>query len=150
MPVVEARANLHVQPNANDIKGAEKESPTNCAYARCLRRTYEAPNVFIFRTVAYIQTLNEHSASILERYIVRKYAREFIVKFDHGERVEAGGFVFYAPSRSNTLRGKLEKDRRYPRSPHKGKGKKPKMTEFSMRCGTGRCHFFGSEDQIKV
>lgn len=150
MPVVEARASLHVQPNAKDISGATLEDPTNCAYARCLKRTMEADSVYIFKTVAYVQTLDHRGERIMERFIVRKYAREYIVKFDHGEKVEPGGFVFHAPPWGQTLVQKLKKDRRYRRSPHEGIGKKPVMREYSLRRGTGRCHFFGPEDQIKV
>lgn len=150
MPVIEARASIHVQPNAKDIAGATKESPTDCAYARCLRRTFESPSVYVFRTVAYVQTLDEKGQPILERFIVRKYAREYIVKFDGGERVEPGGFVFHAPPPSTTLKHKLAKDLRYGRSPHKAKGKKQALREFSLRRGTGKCRFFGPEDQIKV
>lgn len=150
MPVVEAKASIHVQPNAKDISGATPESPDNCAYARCLRRTFDASSVFVFKTVAYVQTLNTQGQPILERFIVRKYAREYIVKFDHGEKVEPGGFVFHAPSRGLTLAWKLKKDQRYGRSPHREKGKKPELREFSLRRGTGRCHFYGPDDQIKI
>lgn len=149
MPVVEAKASIHVQPNAKDIAGATREDPTNCAYARCLRRTYDANSVWVFSTVAYLETLDREGKPILERFIVRKYAREYIVKFDHGEKVEPGGFVFHAPTSGSTLAAKLKRDQRYRRSPHKIKGKAATARQFSLRRGTGRVHLFGNADQIK-
>lgn len=154
IPVREARAALHVQPNQRDIDGATKESPTNCAYARCIRRTMESPNTFVFKTVAYIQTLDEAGKPIMERYIVKRYAREYIHKFDHGEKVSPGGFVFHKPHRSVTLKYKQQSG--YQRwlagkaSPRKSEGQKPKQREYSLRNGKGQVHLFGNEDQIKT
>lgn len=150
IPIREARASIHVQPNDKDIKGATQESPDNCAYARCLRRTMEAPNVYVFKTIAYIQTLDERGIPIIERYMVRSYARDYIMRFDHGEKVAPGGFVFHRPNRSNTLNYKQKQDAKRKRSPHKKSGQKPEMKNFSMRRGTGQVHLFCSEDQIKV
>src|ERR1700756_4767574 len=87
LTVREARAAMHVQPSSKDIAGATEEDPTNCAYARGIKRTPNAPSVFIFKTVAYIQTLDEQGNAIMERYIVKKYAREYLIKFDGGEAV---------------------------------------------------------------
>lgn len=149
IPVREARASIHVQPNQADIKGATQEDPSNCAYARCLKRTLEAPNVFVFKSIAYVQTLDEKGNPIMERYNVRKYARDYIVKFDSGEKIEAGGFVFHKPPNSKTLKYKQE-HYKY-QSPHTGPApKKTKMIAFPMRSGKGKVHLFGKEDQIKA
>lgn len=145
IPVREARASLHVQPNKDDIKGATKEDPTNCAYARCLRRTLECTVVYVFKSIAYIQTLDERGKASLERYVVRHYAREYLLKFDGGERVEPGGFVFHAPARSRTLDYKV-KDyaRRKHRSPHTAiRGKVTSPTTYELRSGKGQVHFSG-------
>jgi hypothetical protein len=148
IPVREARASMHVQPTKADISGAVREDPENCAYAQCLKRVMECQAVFIFRTIAYVQTLNENGAEIMERYTVKTYAREYILRFDHGEKVGPGGFVLHRPSRSSTLDYKLRQDRERRRSGHATRGvpaTKPK--EFSLkRSGTGKVHFFGAED----
>lgn len=153
IPVQEARASLHVQPNKADISGAVKEDPANCAYARCLKRTLEAGNVFVFKTVAYIQTMNESGAPIMERYRVRKYAREYITRFDSGKVVEPGGFVFHKPNRSCTLDYKVKDYARRKKlgklSPRRSSG--PPATRakaYSVRNGKGRVHFLGSQDII--
>ena len=89
----------------------------------------------------------------MERYIVKKYAREYIIKFDGGEPVSPGGFVFHAPSRSQSLAYKhkqqLTRIREGKKSPRISEGKKPKIRNFSLRIGTGKVHLFGSEDQIR-
>lgn len=148
MPIEEAQASIHVQPNAKDIEGATREDPTNCAYARCLRRVLDAPSVFVFKTVAYIQTLDESGRPRLQRYLVKTYARDYLMRFDHGEKVPPGGFVFHRPHKSATLAYKLKKEQHRPRSPHKKAGNKPKMKNYTLRKGTGCVHLFGMEDQI--
>lgn len=148
IPVREARASIHVQPNQDDISRATKESPTNCAYARCLRRVFDAPNVFVFKSVVYVETLDEKGKKIMERYMVKKYAREYIIRFDGGEKVEPGGFVFHKPARSKTLVYK-QQNYRY-RSPHSRTGKvAPRQKQFSLRSGKGLVHLLGNEDQIR-
>jgi hypothetical protein len=153
LSVQEARAAMHVQPNQKDISGATLEDPSNCAYARCIKRTLNAESVFVFKTVAYIQTLNESGAPIMERYLVRKYARDYLIRFDGGQKVEAGGFVFHAPQRSQTLtykhRQQLKRIKAGKKSPRISEGVKPRIKSFSLRRGTGKVHLFGGEDQIR-
>jgi hypothetical protein len=154
IPVREARASIHVQPNQKDIDGATKESPVNCAYARCLRRVLDAPNVFVFRTIAYIQTLDEAGQPMMERYWVKTYARDYLLRFDHGEKVPPGGFVFHRPNRSQTLSYKQKQGiiaRKEGRvSPRVSEGAKLKERRFNLRNGKGCVHLFGTEDQIKI
>jgi hypothetical protein len=154
IPIREARASIHVQPNARDISGATQESPDNCAYARALKRTYDCQNVYVFKTVAYVETLDEAGAPIIERYLVKTYARDYLLRFDHGEKVGPGGFVFHRPNRSNTLSYKqkegLKRRRAGKQSPRLSPGQRPKIKNFSLRRGTGQVHPFCSADQIKV
>lgn len=154
IPVREARASMYVQPSQRDIDAATKESPTNCAYARCLKRTLESPNVFVFKTKAYIQTLDEMGNAIMERYLVKKYAHEYLLRFDHGDKVTPGGFVFHRPNPSQTLAYRQKEQRARAKagkvSPRVSKGTKPYQKEYSLRDGKGRIHLFGSDDQIRV
>jgi hypothetical protein len=146
---------MHVQPNKDDIKGATREDPENCAYARCLKRTLDCTNVFVFRSIAYIETLDERGASVMERYSVRKYAKEYLLRFDGGEKIEPGGFVFHVPNRSRTLDSKVQdyyrrKAAGKPTSGPKNTGTttaKPKS--YSLRSGKGAVHFITGE-QITV
>jgi hypothetical protein len=154
IPVREARASIHVQPNQKDIDAATQESPVNCAYARCLKRVLDAPNVFVFRTIAYIQTLDEAGKPLMERYAVKKYAREYLLRFDHGEKVPPGGFVFHRPNRSQTLSYKQKEGAKLyaagKYSPRVSQGTKLKQRHFNLRNGKGCVHLFGTEDQIKI
>jgi hypothetical protein len=110
--------------------------------------------VFVFKTIAYIQTLDEYGQPVMERYHVKKYAREYIVKFDHGEPVQPGGFVFHRPNKSQTLKYKQESGIKLRAagkvSPRTTQGKKVKVKTFSLRSGKGKVHLFGNEDQIRV
>jgi hypothetical protein len=149
LPVREARANLLVQPSKKDIEGASPEDPTNCAYARCLKRTLECKTVFVFKSIAYIETLDEKGKPVLERYVVKQHAREYLLKFDGGQRVEPGGFTFHKPNRSSTLDYKTEQTRIYRRSPHaKIIGRATPARTFSLRYGTGQVHFIGTDAGI--
>lgn len=154
IPIQEARAAMHVQPNQKDISGATQESPDNCAYARCLKRTLDAANVFVFKTVAYVESLNERGQAVMLRYVVKTYARDYLLRFDHGEKIQPGGFVFHRPARSRTLTYKQkEGNRRYKegkRSPRLTKPGPQKPKEYSLRNGKGQVHLFGGEDQIKT
>jgi len=149
IPVREARASLLVQPNKRDIDSALPDDPENCAYAKCIRRTLECDNVFVFKTVAYIQSLDHRGKPLMERFIVRKHAKEFLVKFDGGKTVAPGGFTFHAPTRANTLDYKTEQTRAYRRSPHaKIIGTATKVRVYSLRHGTGQVHFIGTDNSI--
>ena len=149
LPVREARASIIVQPSKSDINGASPEDPTNCAYARCLKRTLECKTVFVFRSVAYIETLDEKGRRYLERYVVRQHAREYLMKFDGGQKIEPGGFTFHKPAPSNTLDYKTEQTRQYRRSPHtKLTGTSTKPQTYSLRYGYGAVHFIGTDKGI--
>lgn len=154
IPVREARAAMHVQPNKEDIRGATREDPENCAYARCLRRTLDCRSVFVFRSVAYIETLDEKGQPIMERYDVRKYAKDYLTKFDDGEKIEPGGFVFHVPPKCRTLNAKLANyyKRIAAGKPSSGPRRKTgasKPKAYSLRNGKGAVHFITAE-QIKV
>jgi hypothetical protein len=155
IPVREARAAIHVQPNKEDIRGATREDPENCAYARCLRRTLDCKTVFVFLSFAYIETLDEKGNPIIERYNVRKHAKAYLLKFDHGEKVEPGGFVFHVPPPAKTLDYKMADYRRRKAAgkpvsgPRKPGVRGPKAKEYSLRNGKGAVHFITAE-QIKV
>lgn len=155
IPVREARAAIHVQPNKQDIAGATREDPENCAYARCLKRTLDCGNVFVFRSTAYVETLDERGNRIMERYAVRQYAKEYLLRFDGGEKIEPGGFVFHVPSNCRTLNYKM---RDYYKRKAAGKAtsgpknndvKLPKPKSYSLRNGKGAVHFI-TQEQITV
>jgi hypothetical protein len=154
IPVREARASLHVQPNREDIKGATREDPENCAYARCIKRTLDCKSVFVFKGIAYIQTLDHKGQEIMERYDVRHYARDYLLRFDGGEKIEPGGFVFHVPPKSKTLDSKMKvyhqrKDAGKTSGPRTTGLQGPRSKTYSLRNGKGAVHFITAEE-IKV
>jgi hypothetical protein len=155
MLVREARAPMHVQPSREDIRGATREDPENCAFARCLKRTLDCKNVFVFSSVAYIETLDEKGNRLMERYTVRRYAKDYLLKFDGGETVSPGGFVFHVPNKSKQLNQKIADYHRRkalgkPTSGPKNTGSKPiKARAYSLRDGKGAVHFITAQ-MIKV
>jgi hypothetical protein len=153
--VREARAAIHVQPNKEDIRGATREDPENCAYARCIRRTMEAKSVFVFSTIAYVETLDHLGQPVMERYHVRHHARNYLLRFDGGEKVEPGGFVFHPPAKCKTLDYKIlvyHKRKREGKSttgPKNTGATRSKPQAYTMRNGKGAVHFITAQ-QILV
>src|SRR6478752_2395257 len=80
IPVREAKAAMHVQPSREDIRGATREDPENCAYARALKRTLDCQHVYVFKTVAYVESLDEKGQTIMLRYVVRSYAQDYLLR----------------------------------------------------------------------
>jgi hypothetical protein len=103
IPVRDARADMFVQPLSEDIQQAVQGDPENCAYARCIKRTMHSQTVFIYKNVAYIQTLDEDGNPLIQRWIISQRARRYIKAFDQGETIREGGFWFQAPRGSKTL-----------------------------------------------
>jgi hypothetical protein len=161
LPVKEGRSDILVQPTARDIKAAIRHDPENCAYAICLRRMLETSRVFVYTSVAYVETMDERGNHIMERYIVRDHAHAWVEKFDRGEQVNPGGFVLHRPEKSKTLEYKrigsrswarlnYEKARTFARESfqrQKARKKDPaKQYSGTFRDGTGQVKFYGTFD----
>jgi hypothetical protein len=165
LPVREARGNILVKPTQDDIDHALRHNPQQCAYALCLKRMLQTKRVFVYHTVAYIETADEAGNPIMERYMIRNSAYHYIQAFDKGEPTTPGGFTLHKPNPSYTLEGKRryyqsrkknpERDalrRQYQkswyqsyRSPKaKQLGKSSNQTAFSFRDGTGQVRFIGT------
>jgi hypothetical protein len=113
LPVREARGNLLVKPSRGDIQIAKRYDPENCAYAVCLKRMLQVQRVWVYTSVAYVETLDEDGNPILERYIVKNHAHAYIEKFDRGEPVSPGGFILHSPTPGATLEHKRRQSREY-------------------------------------
>src|SRR5215467_13962734 len=93
LPVREGRGDILVQPTREDIKSAVRKDPQNCAYAKCLKRMLQTSRVFVYSTVAYVETLDERGNPIMERFEIRNHAHAYIERFDSGQEVNPGGFL---------------------------------------------------------
>lgn len=162
LPVREGRGDILVQPNSRDIKAATPHDPENCAYAICLKRMLETSRVFVYTSVAYIETMDEQGERLMERYIVKDHAHAWVQKFDRGEHVNPGGFILHKPTGTKTLEYKRKSSRMWARhNPEKSKAnshntyerqqarrKNPEAKEYggTFRDGTGMVKFFGTFD----
>jgi hypothetical protein len=171
MPVRDGKSNIRVQPNKQDIKKAVPGDPTHCAYAECLRRQYDASNVWVFKTVAYVQLLDESGKPIVERYAIHEEARWYLDRFDNGEKIHPAGFVLQAPTESDRLdhiteykrqiaaerKARGEKVKKYPQRAAKIIGSRktgaaivPRELNGFTRSGAGMVHFRAKATTIKA
>jgi hypothetical protein len=162
LPVREGRGDILVQPNRADIKAATRHDPQNCAYAICLRRMLETSRVYVYTTVAYVETLDEKGHQLMERYVVKNHAHAWVQKFDKGEEVNPGGFILHKPIGSKTLEHKRRNSSRWVHSHReharelsnasyrrqREKKKNPPVKEYAgtFRDGTGMVKFVGTYD----
>jgi hypothetical protein len=160
LPIREGRGDILVQPNSRDIKSATPHDPENCAYAICLKRMLDTPIVFVYTSVAYIQTMDERGNQIMERYMVKDHAHAWVQKFDRGEEVNPGGFILHKPTGSKTLeykrksskgwfRSHPERSRELSRATYQrqqARRKNPQAKQYTgtFRDGTGQVKFFGT------
>jgi hypothetical protein len=160
LPVREGRGDILVQPTKSDIIKAMPHDPENCAYAICLKRMLDTSRVFVYTTVAYVETMDEKGMRIMERYLVKNHAHAWVQKFDAGEEVNPGGFILHKPTGGKTLEYKRKMSRHWSRqNPARSrelaassyqrqmaKRKNPSAKEFrgSFRDGTGQVRFFGT------
>lgn len=159
LPVREGRGDILVQPTRADIASALRHDPENCAYAICLKRMLNTTRVYVYTTVAYVQTMDEGGTPILERYMVKNHAHAWVQKFDRGEDVGPGGFILHKPTGTKTLESKRKESRAWARAhparvreaAHqqwlriKAKQKGPTLQqEFTFRDGTGQVKFIGT------
>ena len=112
MEVAEATEALHIQPQRCDIKNAKRDDPANCAFSRACQRMYDSSVVLFFRTVAYVDLLDEHGVRKVHRFRIEPPAQEFIRAFDAGEDVGPGGFRLSPPPPGMTLNGVAEQRRK--------------------------------------
>jgi hypothetical protein len=158
LPVREGRGDILVQPTTKDIKAAKPHDPQNCAYAICLRRMLDTSRVFVYTSIAYVETMDEVGNRLMERYVVRNHAHAWVQRFDAGEEVSPGGFILHRPTGSKTLehkrkmskvwaRGHPERTKEFARrgwERRKAKLKDPKQYTGTFRDGTGQVKFFGT------
>jgi len=129
IPVRDARADILVKPTQSDIDIAIRRDPEHCAYAVCLKRMLQTTRVFVYSTIAYVETADEQGRPLMERYEIRNSAYHAIEKFDRGEKMNPGGFTLHSPAPSATLEGK----RRYARSLMKEPGYRERLRDYQKK-----------------
>lgn len=115
MPVRDATQSILVQPTAEDIAQGIKGDPEHCAFAQCVRRMLKSSTVFVYHTVAYVEVLGSKGERVLERYVIRAGAKEYLEDYDAKDKVKPAGFKLKAPEYSQTLDYKASLIRHYKR-----------------------------------
>lgn len=113
--IKEAKTPVVLHVKLNDVKKAVRGSPTCCAFARAIRREYQVTNVF-YKSTAYLQF-----GDMLERYIMPPSMRIEVVSFDRSGRMGTGEYRLAPPSKSNTLKAQVKRDKRRGRHVPTGK-----------------------------
>jgi hypothetical protein len=163
LPVREGRGDILVQPSRDDIKQAVRKDPQNCAYAVCLKRMLQTSRVYVYASVAYVETLDEKGNAMMERYQIRNHAHAYIRDFDAGKPVAPGGFILSKPTKGGTLEYKRqasrdfanrdrERARQYARRAYRRARKlePPRQLVASFRNGTGLVHFIGKDGILEM
>jgi hypothetical protein len=96
-PVVDANADLLLEINTDDCKGARKD-PTQCAAARALLRSYSILSVKVHVTRTYLE---EKTRWI--RYITPDPLRTELIAFDRGGEMQTGLYRIQPPAPAQTL-----------------------------------------------
>lgn len=106
LEVIEAKRELRVQPNDDDIKNAVKHDPMNCVFSRACQRMWSSTAVVFFGTVAYVDLLDSKGVRHVERFTISADGKRFIREFDAGKVTKPRGFVLLAPTKSQTAAAK--------------------------------------------
>jgi hypothetical protein len=102
LEVIEARHDIRIQPNEEDIKNAVPNDPTQCVFSQACRRMWSSNAVVFFGTVAYVDLLDKHGVRHVERFNISEQGKRFIREFDAGMTIAPKSFVLHAPSPRKT------------------------------------------------
>jgi len=106
IPVIDAKFDVLIQPNEQDIHDGIKGDPAQCMYCVACRRQFASELVWVARGVAYVELKGKGGKSILERFILKDPARINLRKFDTGVAdLTPEAVIFAAPKGRQTLDG---------------------------------------------
>jgi hypothetical protein len=157
LQVVEAKKDLRVFIQPEDVKKATAKDPGCCVFAQACKRQFAATKVVFWRAVAYVDLPGPDGARRVERFLLSPEMRDLIENFDRGNKVsESAGFELKAPSPGRTLAGQSEYKKRKKKAAlikgtstavkrgMQGKGAYSKpaiVVDLEVRNGSGRVHF---------
>jgi hypothetical protein len=151
IPVVEAKKELRVFINSDDIKTAIRKDPAHCAFSNACRRLFGSHSVVFFRTVAYVELPDGKGSTRIERFALTKETKRLIIKFDRTGKASTDGYVLIPPSIGFTMDYRRKIGQEYSASgrrreviaarTHHVKKKEP----TDLRSGKGIVQFIKSE-----
>lgn len=120
----DAKDSIVVTVMPEDVRGAKRGDPCNCAFARAVKRQTQAEEVFIFRTTGAIRfAAHKNVPGRILRYVLPWDARGQIEAFDAPRGpFKPARFVFEAPSRSQTLEAVYARSAKRPGRHYPGNG----------------------------
>lgn len=92
LPILDAKKPTIVVVNKNDIARASRKDPTDCPFARAIRRELHACDAQVYLGRTYVKT-NKGSYT---RYRTPPAMRTELITFDRGGKFEPGEYVMGA------------------------------------------------------
>lgn len=161
--VVDARKDLRVFIQPEDVRSATAKDPGCCVFAQACKRQFSATKVLFWRSVAYVELPGPDGNRRVERFALSSDMRELIENFDRGNSVaEVAGFELKKPRPSERFDAKAKRMKKYstekkkalltgtavrPKRGIQGQGKYSKpavVVDLEVRNGSGRVHFKNS------
>jgi hypothetical protein len=139
MSVSDAKADLHIQPNEEDIRTAVPGDPQNCAFSRACQRMYGSKGALFLGRSAYVDLLDEQGRSVVRRHILSRTAQDFIDNID--AKARCGPLASRSAPRSGQRRARFD-------APRGGNTKSARFSSAEQRLklavqrprnGRGRC-----------
>lgn len=96
--VMDAKKNISIHVEWNDVEEARMGDPENCAIAQACKRELRADHVLVSKSIAYIIKGNKAT-----RYWVPTETQRQIAKFDAMESFEPAEYRLYTPYTSQRL-----------------------------------------------
>lgn len=103
MEVIEATANLYIQPLQEDIDSGVPEDPRNCLFSRACQRMYNSRTVLFYGTIAYVDLMCEDGIRRVHRFQIGFQAQRYLRTFDDRRELSLKGFYLRAPTPSEVL-----------------------------------------------
>lgn len=152
--VIEATQPLRVFLLKEDVEGAERGNPTNCAFARAIKRSCGSVRAVFLKRTAYIELLQKDGKKRVERYFMPPDMRSMIELFDKTGECPVAGFVLVPHSKTERLEARRLRHLRCHRNAlikgttRRGTKKKPIDIRIEgvrqvggVRNGSGLVHF---------
>jgi hypothetical protein len=158
--VVDAKNDLRVFIQQEDVNSATQKDPGCCVFAQACKRQFSATKVLFWKSVAYVELPGKDGRPRVERFFLSSGMRDLIDNFDKGKPIASiAGFELKKPSLSRTFEGarrcfkKADTKKReallsgiklVSRKGEQGIGaysKPARVIDLEVRNGSGRVHF---------
>jgi hypothetical protein len=122
LPIKEAKANVYVRPNADDIKNGIPGDPERCALSLCVRRAYGAKMVLFLGSFAFIDLVDEKNRQAIWRLRQTTAGKNWVRQFDETKdktKMLDSGLMLTVPSPSITRKAITKRNKEAARQARK-------------------------------